>query len=479
MTELWRKTAREMVNLLARGEVRPAEAVDAAAQRIEATNGAVNAMVTLCVERAIDAAAQMEDLGHPEQPGPGYLYGLPISVKDLNHVAGVRCTEGSPIYADRISSESDLLVQTLEANGAIVIGKSNTPEFGAGANTFNEVFGSTRNPWDTRMNCGGSSGGAAVNLATGQTWLATGSDLGGSLRIPGAFCSIVGFRPSPGRCPRGISTSMALFDDMGVVGPMARNVGDVALMLDAMVGQYARDPISLAVPNEAFQVAAAAARAPQRVGWSATLGIAPVEPEVAEICAAAAQSFTALGAAVEEACPDFSGAREMFQTLRGVSFVAAHRTHMAEHRDLLKPEVIWNYEHGAALSAFDVAEAKRTRGRIYANMCSFFESYDLLVTPTVMTPPFPAETRYLDEVAGVKFDNYVDWLMHTFVITPTGCPAVSLPCGFTRDGLPVGLQLVAPPRGEAALLSAAAAFEANCSLEWQTPIDPRVNTNPR
>ena len=474
MAELWRKTAREMVALLAKGEVRPLEAVDAAAQRIEATNGAVNAMVTLCLERAKDAAAQMESQGHPQQPGPGYLYGLPISVKDLNDVAGVRCTLGSPIYADRIATESDLLVQTLEANGAIVIGKSNTPEFGAGANTFNEVFGSTRNPWDTRMNCGGSSGGAAVNLATGQTWLATGSDLGGSLRIPGAFCSIVGFRSSPGRCPRGTSASVMQFDDMSVVGPMARNVGDVALMLDAMVGQYARDPISLPPPNEAFQLAAAAAKPPRRVGWSATLGVAPVDPEVAEICAAAAQSFTGLGAVVEEACPDFSGASEMFHALRGASFVAAHRAHMAEHRDLLKPEVIWNYEHGMSLSTIDQAEAKRTRGRIYAGMCSFFESHDLLVTPTVMTPPFPAEIRYLEEFQGVKFDNYVEWLMHTFVITPTGCPAVSLPCGFTKDGLPVGLQLIAPPRGEAALLSAAAAFEGNRSLQWQTPIDPRV-----
>ena len=368
---------------------------------------------------------------------------------------GVLCTQGSPIYADHISVESDLEVRTLEANGAIVIGKSNTPEFGAGANTFNEVFGATRNPWDTRMNAGGSSGGAAVNLATGQTWLATGSDLGGSLRIPGAFNSIVGFRPSPGRCPRGTSASLNLFDDMSVVGPMARNVGDVALMLDAMVGQYARDPISLPVPNVPFQAAAQAATPPKRIGWSASMGVAPVEPEVAEICAAAAQSFAALGTAVEEACPDFTGAQKMFQTLRGVSFVGGHRKHMAENRDQLKPEVIWNYEHGLALSIEEVADAKQVRGRLQQNMCDFFETYDLLVTPTVMTPTFPVEIRYLDEVAGVKFDNYVDWLMHTFIVTPTGCPAVSLPCGFT-------------------LLAAAAAFEANCDLQWRTPIDPRT-----
>ncbi|MBT5193627.1 MAG: amidase [Rhodospirillaceae bacterium] len=474
MTELWQKSANEMVTLLKGGQIRPSEAVDAAAQRIEATNGAVNSMVTLCLVRAQDYAARIEAQGHPERPGPGYLYGLPISVKDLQHVEGVLCTEGSPIYADRVSPESDMLVQSLENNGAIVVGKSNTPEFGAGANTFNEVFGATLNPWDTRMTCGGSSGGAAVSLATGQTWLATGSDLGGSLRIPGAFCSVVGFRPSPGRCPRGTSTYLGRFNDLGVVGPMARNVADVALMLDAMVGQYAHDPISLPVPNEPFQQAAQTATPPRRIGWSATLGIAPVEPEVAEICAAAAASFGDLGTDVDEATPDFTGATEMFLAFRGAMFVAGHGRHIAEHRDQLKPEVIWNYEYGLARTPEDMARAQLTRARIHVSMCEFFETYDLLVTPTVMTPPFPVETRYLEEVAGVKFDNYIEWLMHTFVITPSGCPAVSIPCGFTKDGLPVGLQLVAPPRGEAALLSAAAAFEANQRLQWQTPIDPRV-----
>ncbi len=474
MSELWRKSAQEMVALLKDGEVRPREAVEAAAQRIEAVDGPVNSMVTLCLERAMDDAERIEAEGAPANPGPGHLYGLPISVKDLNHVAGVRCTEGSPIYADRVSPESDIMVLTLEDNGAIVVGKSNTPEFGAGANTFNEVFGATRNPWDTRMTCGGSSGGAAVNLATGQVWLATGSDLGGSLRIPGAFCSVVGFRPSPGRCPRGTSTFLGRFNDQGVVGPMARDVGDVALMLDAMVGQYDIDPISLPAPTEPFQTAAKEARPPKRIGWSADLGVAPVVPEVAEICGAAAASFADLGTDVTEACPDFSGASEMFLAFRGAAFVAAHGQHMAEHRDKLKPEVIWNYEYGLAQSAEDMARAQKTRAQIHINMCEFFKTHDLLVTPTVMTPPFEVETRYLDEVAGVKFSNYIDWLMHTFVITPTGCPAVSLPCGFTKDGLPVGLQLVAPPRGEAALLSAAAAFEANWRLEWQTPIDPRV-----
>jgi amidase len=474
MAELWRLTAREMVDLLRRREVRPSEAVEIAADRIAATNGAVNAMVTLCLERAQDVAKHLEQKGFPEDPGPGYLYGLPISVKDLNDVAGVRTTLGSPIYADNLASESDLMVQALEGNGAIVVGKSNTPEFGAGANTFNEVFGATLNPWHTGMNCGGSSGGAAVNLATGQVWLATGSDLGGSLRIPASFCSVIGFRPSPGRCPHGTTTTALPFNDLPVVGPMARNVGDVALMLDAMAGQYARDPLSMPPPVEPFQAAAGRQTPPRRVGWSATLGVAPVEEEVARICEAAARRFSDLGTQVEEACPDLAGAQEMFQVLRAAIFIASHRGHMENHRDQLKPEVIWNYEKGAALTADEVAAAQLARGRIYGNMCEFFETYDLLLTPTVMSPPFDVNIRYLTEVAGVSFDNYVDWLMHTFVITPTSCPAVSVPCGFTESGLPVGLQIVAPPRGEAALLSAAAAFEAVLGLAAEVPIDPRV-----
>jgi len=474
MAELWRKSAKEMVGLLKAGEIQPSEAIDIAVARIDATNGVVNAMATCCFDRAYKHAERLEAEGHPNDPSAGYLYGLPISVKDLAHVEGVLCTEGSSIYRDRISTESDLMVKTLEANGAIIIGKSNTPEFGAGANTFNEVFGATRNPWDTRMNAGGSSGGAAVNLATGQCWLATGSDLGGSLRIPGAFNSVVGFRPSPGRCPRGHSNYLGRFNDMSVSGPMARNVTDVALMLDAMVGQYPSDPISLPIPNTPFVSAAQMATPPKRIGWSATLGVAPVEPEIAAICGAAASTFSNLGTDVEEASPDFTDAHEMFLAMRGLSYVASHDRHMAENQDLLKPEIIWNYNYGLQLSVEDIAKAQKTRARLHINLCEFFETFDVLATPTVMTAPFPVEIRYLKEVAGVKFDNYVDWLMHTFVITPTGCPALSIPCGFTNDGLPVGLQLVAPPRAEAMLLSAAAAFEANQSLQWQTPIDPRI-----
>jgi len=470
--ELWRLTAQEMVARLKQGDVTPAEAIDAAAERIAQTDASVNAMVTQSLDRAHEQARAMASNGHPENPGPGYLYGLPLSIKDLDDVAGVRTTYGSPIFADQVPEKSSLMVQTLEGNGAIVIGKSNTPEFGAGANTFNEVFGATRNPWDTRMNAGGSSGGAAVNLATGQAWLATGSDLGGSLRIPAAFNSVVGLRPSPGRCPHGIGPTQ--FSDLGVCGPMGRNVRDTALMLDAMVRRWARDPLSLDPPATPFLQAAEAPKAPPRVAWSASLGIAPVEPEVADVCGKAARQFEALGSTVDEAHPDLDDGPAVFQDLRAELFVLGRQELLEKHRDALKPDVIWNIEKGMDMSLRQSAAAHRARAAMFQRTCDFFETYDLLITPTVMAAPREVEVRYLTEVAGTTFDNYVDWLMHTYVITLTTCPAISIPCGFTESGLPVGLQIVAPPHGEAGLLSAAAAFEDANDFAAMVPMDPKV-----
>ncbi len=470
--DLWRLTARAAVDLLGRRELAPSELVEASYHRIETTNGPVNAMVTLCRERALEQARRMEASGPRQAPGPGYLHGLPVAIKDLVDVAGVRTTRGSPIFADSVPESSDILVERLEANGAIVIGKSNTPEFGAGANTFNEVFGATRNPWDTRMTCGGSSGGSATALATGQVALAHGSDLGGSLRIPGSFCSIVGYRPSPGRVARG--PALAPFDTLSVEGPMARNVADVALMLDAMAGAHRSDPISLPAPETAFREAAETGPPPTRVAWSADLGLAPVEPEVREIAEKAALRFEEAGAEVEAATPDFSGGREIFQALRAHGYVLARAPLLENYRAQLKPEVIWNIEKGMAQSTGDAARAERERGALYHRIVDFFRRFDILCCPTVMAAPFDVDIRYLETVAGERFDNYVDWLMLTYLPTLTACPAVSLPCGFTAAGLPVGLQLVGPPREDAALLGAAARLEEVLGLAQRVPIDPIV-----
>jgi amidase len=471
MTELFRLSAREAVRLLRAGEVSPVEMVQAALARIEATDGAVNAMPTLCGERALAHARRLEGAKPAQGREHAWLAGLPIAVKDLNDVEGVRTTYGSPLFADHIPDGSDAMVETLEANGAIVVGKSNTPELGHGANTFNEVFGKTRNPWNTAMTCGGSSGGSAVAVATGQTWLATGSDLGCSLRTPAAFCSVVGLRPSPGRVAR--SRIRLAFDNLWVQGPMARNVGDVALMLDAMVGVHRDDPISLPAPCEPFVAAVDRPVAPRRVAFSRDLGgLTTVEKEVAEICAAACARFTEIGAAVEEDCPDLSDARAIFKVLRANQLVGDLAPLIDANRERVRKEVVWNMELGKKMAAAEIADAERRRAQLYRRAAAFFDQYDLLVTPAAIVAPFDVDIRALDEVEGVKLDNYYEWYSIAYAITLTSLPAISLPCGFTKAGLPVGLQIVGPPRGEAPVLAAARMMEQVFGIAARLPIDP-------
>ena len=321
------------------------------------------------------------------------------------------------------------------------------------------------------MTCAGSSGGSAVALRTGMAWLAHGSDLGGSLRNPASFCGIVGLRPSIGRVPHGPGADP--WGSLSVDGPMARTVADVALFLDALSGLDAREPLSLPKPETSFLAAARAATRPVRVAFSADLGgLTPVDPEVAALCAAAARRFERMGVTVEEASPDFTGAHQCFQTLRALGFAASHEGHLRDHRDKLKEDVIWNIQKGLDLTGAQVADALRTRGQIMARARAFFETYDLLLCPATIVPPFPVEQPYVKECAGVTFETYVDWLAVAYAITLTGHPALSLPCGFTASGLPVGLQMVGRWQGEAALLSAAAALEADLGLD-ASPIDPR------
>ncbi len=443
--------------------------IDAAIARIEATDDQLNALPTRCVERARKHA---ERLTVPDEAGPGWLGGLPVAIKDLNDVAGVRTTYGSPIFANHVPTHSDIMVQNLEKRGAIIIAKSNAPEFGHGATTFNEVFGQTRNPWNTSMTCGGSSGGSAVAVASGQTWLATGSDLGCSLRTPAAFCSVVGLRPSPGRVAR--APTRLPFDTLWVQGPMARNVGDTALMLDAMAGEHPMDPISLAAPKIPFVSAVEDPSAPKRVAYTSDFGgIVPVAKEVAHVCSAAAARFADLGATVEEACPDLSDARDIFHVLRANQFVGDLAPIIEAHRDVTRKEVVWNMEQGFKLTAEQLGRAERARGALYARVAEFFETYDLLVSPATIVAPFDVDIRHIDEVEGHRFENYFDWYTIAYVITVTSLPALSVPCGFTDSGLPVGLQVVGPPRGESSLLGAASLFEQVLGIAESMPIDPR------
>ena len=471
MTELIRLTARDAVAKLRTGELCPRDLLDAAEARIAAVEPRINALPTRCFDRARDRADRLMAAGPPTEPGPGYLFGLPLAIKDLTDVAGVRTTYGSPILADNVPAASDILVERLEANGGLVCAKSNTPEFGAGAQTFNPVFGVTATPWDVSRTSAGSSGGSAAALAAGEVWLATGSDLAGSLRTPASFCGVVGFRPSPGRVAR--APTPLPFDTLAVEGPMARTVGDVALMLDALAGAHPRDPIALPAPAEPFQKAVDEPGKLGRVAFSPDLGITPVATEVREICAAAAARFGDLGAEVEAACIDFRDAERCFQALRGARFLASLGPRLESHPGQLKEDIIWNIERGRNQSADEVAWAERKRGEIAARAADFFARYDVLVCPAAAVAPFDHAIRYIEEIEGTRFDSYIGWLALAFAITLTGCPSLSLPCGVTENGLPVGLQIVGPPRGEARVLSAAAQFEAVAGCAGRVPLEPR------
>lgn len=354
--DLVRATACDLVERLRRGEITPHDLLDALEARIAEVDGQVNALPTLCFDRA---RAQADALMKKPIGERGLLAGLPVPIKDLTDVAGVRTTQGSPIFKDFVATRSNIAVERLESNGAVIYAKSNTPEFGAGAQTFNEVFGATRNPWNLTRSASGSSGGAAAALASGTAWLAHGTDVGGSLRNPASFCGIVGMRPSIGRVAH--SPGAKIDRTLSVDGPMARNVSDLALMLDAMSGEHPGDPLSLPALPTSFLVAARSGAKPKRVAYSPNLGISPVDPEVAAITRKAAERFAEAGVIVEEAHPDFSEAVACAHVLRAYDYAITKGRLLREHRDLLKPEVIWNIEEGLKLTLADLERAEAQR----------------------------------------------------------------------------------------------------------------------
>jgi amidase len=468
-SDLLRADACTVVDLLRRGEVSPRELLAELERRIAVVDPAVNALPTLCFDRAYAHADRLVRTPAAER---GLLAGLPVVIKDLADVAGVRTTYGSPIFRDHVPLRSDIVVEMLEARGAVVYAKSNTPEFGAGANTFNEVFGATRNPWNLSRSAAGSSGGAAVALATGMAWLAHGTDLGGSLRNPASFCGIVGMRPSIGRVAH---TPAAKIDrTLSAHGPMARTVDDLALMLDAMAGEHPGDPLSLPALPSSFLAAARSGARPRRVAYSATLGITPVDPEIAAITRAAAERLRETGVAVEEAHPDLGDVHNCFQVLRAYDYAVSKAELLRRHRDQLKPEVVWNIEKGLALTIEELERAEAQRVELSARTLEFFSTYDLLLTPATIVAPFPIEERYVTACAGTTFATYLDWLAIAYAITMVCCPGLSLPCGLTADGLPVGLQIAGPPRSEARILAAAKLLEDMLGLRGLTPIEPRT-----
>lgn len=439
--------------------------------RIDAVNPRVNAVVTLARESALrQARLQTAALRRGATRPP--LFGVPVGIKDVTPTRGLRTTYGSKLFEHHVPAEDALVVERLRAAGAIVVGKTNTPEFAFGPNTVNALFGATRNPWALALTAGGSSGGSAAALATGMCTLAEGTDLGGSLRGPASFCGVVGFRTTPGLIPR--YPSVLAWDTYSVEGPMARTVADAALLLSVMAGADERAPLSYAVDPRDF---VAAVRAPSvkgwRLAWTADLGgLVLVESEVRAVFEQAVGVFRALGARVEGACPDMGDVPEIVRLTRGPLMVARHADKLAEHRAVLQEGLVENTEQGLALSARDVAQGELLRTRLWHRMREFLAARDLFITPTAAVPPFPIEQPYPQEIDGRPVGKALQRSYLTYAFSVLGLPAISIPCGFTRRGLPVGLQIVGHRQGEAAVLRAAAAFEA--ARPWRTRVPPVV-----
>lgn len=466
--ELCFKNALELVTLVRQRKVSTVEVLMAHLEQIERVNPSVNAICTLDAEGAVEQAKKADEaLARGESLGP--LGGLPIAIKDMADTKGIRTTYGSPIYKDWIPTQDALFVRRLKAAGAIVIGKANTPEFGAGSHTFNPVFGVTRNPYDLNRTCGGSSGGGTVALDCGMIPVADGSDIGGSVRNPPSFNNMVGLRPSPGRIPRYPSDQP--WDTLPVLGPMARTVQETALLLSVMAGPDPRDPLSIPEAPGRFLGPLDHDFTGCHIAWSRDLGQFPVQKAVLDVIENALPNFAALGCVVEEAHPDFSGAADTFQVLRAQIF-AHGRAHVLErHRALMKDTVVWNIEQGLRLSAVDVARAQAERAALFHRVREFFERHEFLLLPASQVVPFPVEVEWVKEIEGIEMDTYIDWMMSCSLITLTGHPAISVPCGFTSDDLPVGIQIVGRYRGEFEPLKLARAFERTTDL---TRIRPSV-----
>jgi len=445
--------------------VAASEVVKAFIAQTERVNPKVNAIVTFLPEQALQEARRLDArLARKSErrgtAGFGPLAGLPIAYKDLVDTAGIRTTYGSPIYRDHVPARDALLVERLRAAGAITLGKTNTPEFGAGSQTFNTVFGATLNPHDTTRTCGGSSGGAAVAVACGLLPFADGSDLAASLRNPGNFCNVVGFRPSPGRVP--VWPTANAWAPLAVQGPLARTVDDAAFLLAAMAGPDRRAPLSIDEPGARFARPLKRDFRKVRVAWSRDLGGLPVDARVTRALAGARGVLASLGCQVEDAEPDLTGADEAFQILRAVGFVEKYGELLKTRRASIKDTVAWNIEEGLRLTPERIAHGHVLATRVYQSLREFMERYEFLALPVNQVPPFPVSQPYLDEINGVKLVNYIEWMKSCYLITVTTHPAISVPAGFTDDdpALPVGLQIVGRAKDDFGVLQLAHAFES-------------------
>jgi len=459
MNDLVFQPARTLARLIRARKLSATEMVKAFIAQIERVNPKINAIVTFLPEQALKAAKKADRRSR--------YAGLPIAYKDLMPTKGIRTTFGSPIFEKNIPAENGAVVERLGAAGVITLGKTNTPEFGAGSQTFNQVFGATKNPYDLTKTCGGSSGGAAAAVASGMLPFADGGDLAASLRNPGNYCNVVGFRPTPGRVsayPEG-----NVWNTLSTLGPIARTVEDVAFLLSGMAGPDPRAPATITEPGEIFLKKLNRSFKKTRIAWSRNLGGLPVEPAVTAVLESQRKIFSSLGCSIEDAEPDFTGATESFETLRAVGFFHKVGPLVKDHRDKLKDTVLWNVEEGRRRSAEDVGRAEALRSALFHRMRKFLETHDFLVCPVNQLPPYPVTTEWPREVAGVKMTNYLDWMKSCYYITITSHPAISVPAGFTKENLPVGIQIVGRYRDDFGVLQLAHAFEAATQVWKRRP----------
>lgn len=448
--------ANRLAGMIRNRHVSVREVMEAHLARIEEVNSKVNAIITLIPEIALKQA-RLADEALARRTDPGPLFGLPIAHKDLTLTKGIRTTFGSPLMKDFVPAQDQLIVERLKDAGAITIGKTNTPEFGAGSQTYNEVFGETLNPYDLTKTCGGSSGGAAVALACGMVPLADGSDMGGSLRNPASFCNVVGFRPSPGRVP--VWPTAAAWFTYGVDGPMARTVEDVSLMLSAIAGPDSRSPISIDEPGSLFSRPLERDFKETRIAWGRDLNGLPVDPRVTTAIDAQRHVFESLGCVTEDGEPDFTDADEVFKAWRAWYVELSVASLTDAQKKLLKETILWNAEQGRILSGPDLGRVEMKRTQLYHRVREFMETFEFMVLPVSQVPPFDVKERWVKEINGVKMETYIDWMKSCYFITTVGLPAVSVPCGFTPEGLPVGIQIVGRHRDDFRLLQLAYAFQ--------------------
>jgi Asp-tRNA(Asn)/Glu-tRNA(Gln) amidotransferase A subunit family amidase len=451
------RSARELRGLIGRKAISPVELFDACSERIERIDPCVNAVVARDFERG-RRAAEAAEASVMRGDRLGLLHGLPVAIKDLMGTEGLRTTYGSLVHKDNVPERDELAVARLRNAGAIVIGKTNTPEFGAGSNTVNRVYGATVNPFDPALSCAGSSGGAAVALATGMVPLATGSDMGGSLRTPASFCGVVGHRTSPGAVPNDVRRYG--WNPLSVDGPMGRDVGDAALLMAAMVGGDDRDPLSLDLDPQSFTNLAPIDLGSLRVAFSADLGGVPVAKEVQRHFRDCAANLSQFFARAEWRDPPLGDVHRIFETLRAVAFADVYGDYVAKHREKSGPNVIANAEFAKSVSIRDVGRAHADQTALLRRFQSFFEDFDILICPSASVVPFPVEDTYVAEIDGVRMPSYITWIAITYAITLTTHPVTTIPCGLGPSGLPFGLQIVGRLRDDAGTLATAAAIEA-------------------